>query len=150
MYPQQSLKMINTTTTIIKSARNNSLNSTLDLPVVMIASSSSDRNAMTQNDGTIRDEQLISNENTFSTFSLALIITISIGCILLAFNVLVFIVIYHKKSNARFSHDKNNGSIRSLSSNNSLILGLENNTTNSKKITENGGPSLNIRSNGGK
>ncbi|XP_065212948.1 neuroligin-1-like isoform X2 [Planococcus citri] len=152
MYPQQSFKVssANTTNTVNKViARNESFNSTFDLPVVMIASSSSDRNAMTPNDAAetvIHDEQLTSKENGFSNYSLALIITIGIGCVLLTFNVLVFIIVYHKKDNTRSNSDKNSGSIGSISSNNSLILGIEGGPHCSRKITENGGPSLNIKS----
>lgn len=153
MYPQQSFKVssTNTTTTVNKAiARNESFNSTFDLPVVMVASSSSDRNAMTPNGETAHDEQLTSKENGFSNYSLALIITIGIGCILLTFNVLVFIIVYNKKDNTRSNSDKNSGSIRSISSNNSLIMGLEGGPQSSRKVTENGGPSLNIKSSGGK
>lgn len=155
MYPQQSFKVssANTTTNTVNKviARNESFNSTFDLPVVMIASSSSDRNAMTPNDAaeTVHDEQLTSKENGFSNYSLALIITIGIGCVLLTFNVLVFIIVYHKKDNTRSNSDKNSGSIGSISSNNSLILGIEAGSQCSRKITENGGPSLNIKSSNG-
>lgn len=153
MYPQQSYKVGNTT----PSTRNDSFNATFDLPVVMVASSSSDRNAMTQNDdNVVRDEQLVSKDgngngnNTLTNYSLALIITIGIGCVLLMFNVLVFVLVYRKKSTSeRSTSDKNSGSIRSVSSNNSVMLGMEAGGQVSKRLTENGGPSLNLKNNTG-
>ncbi len=150
IFPQQSFTGSNGTSAIPKSnSHNESFNSSsYELPVVMVASSSSDRNAMTPNDETLRDDQLLSKENLFTNYSLALIITITIGCVLLTFNVLVFVIVYRKKGNNRSNSDKNSGSTRSLSSNNSLILGLEAGTQGSKKITENGGPSLNIKNSG--
>lgn len=115
----------------------------------MVASSSSDRNAMVSNEETVvHDEQLVFKKNVFSNYSLALIITIGIGCVLLTFNVLVFIIVYHKKGSERSISDKTSGSIRSVSSNNSLMLGLEG--QNSKKVIENGGPALNMKNNPGK
>lgn len=150
MYPQQSFKISNTTSTIVKtSTHNDSFNSTFDLPVVMVASSSSDRNAMTQNDETVRDQQRMAREKAFN-ISLAVIITIGIGCVLISMNMVVFFVIYRKRHQTRSSSDKNSGSTRSLSSNNSLIMGPEGGTSHTKKVTENGGPSLNIKTNVGK
>lgn len=102
----------------------------------------------TNDEAVVHDEQLVFKENVFSNYSLALIITIGIGCVLLTFNVLVFIIVYHRKGGERSISDKTSGSIRSVSSNNSLMLGLEGQS--SKKFTENGGPALNMKNNPGK
>lgn len=154
MYPQQSFKVSTNTTIIVNktAGRNESYNSTLDLPVVMVASSSSDRNAMTSNNQpNVHDDQLASNENGFSNYSWAVVIIVGAVCVMLACNVIVFVIVYHKKDNTRSNSDKTSGSIGSISSNNSLVMGLEAGPQqSSRKITENGGPSLNIKNTSGK